>query len=163
MRGNLSGRVRLTSPIPWTESPRASFFQTRAKANSMTNSAIGPILEEIGQLIADVLHGENPNGAFMYAEAGDRWQEISIFKDLGNHLTFRFGSAELGNAVQRLWEVEAPDKKWATLCYTISEGKFDADFTFPEDLDPEETSLDRRARARIIRFGDKPVDYSVPE
>jgi hypothetical protein len=129
----------------------------------MTDTAVGPILEEIGQFIAKILHDHDPDGAFMYAEAGDMWQEISIFKDLGNQILFRFASMELSDAIQRLWEAEASDKKWATLCYTISTGKFDADFTFPEYLDAEENSMQRRARARIKRFGDKPVDYSAPE
>jgi hypothetical protein len=129
----------------------------------MTDQTTGLILAEIGQMIADVLQDENAEGAFMYAEAGDMWQEASIFKDLGNRVTFRFPSTELFGAVQRLWESADPDKKWAVLSYTISDGEFDAQFKYPEDIDPEESGFERREKAVAERYGDKPIDYSEPE
>jgi hypothetical protein len=48
----------------------------------MTDPKMGPMLEEIGQLIADILNDKGPDGAFIYAEADDMWQEAGIFKDL---------------------------------------------------------------------------------
>jgi hypothetical protein len=41
----------------------------------MTDPKMGPMLEEIGQLIADILNDKGPDGAFIYAEADDMWQE----------------------------------------------------------------------------------------
>jgi hypothetical protein len=120
------------------------------------------MLAEIGQLIADILDEKGPEGGFVYAEAGDMWQEVSIFKDLGNQVIYRSPSEALFEAVQDLWESSDDDKKWAALSYTISDGKFEAHFTFPDDIDPEESSFERSERALRERYGDKPVDYSEP-
>ncbi|MEQ1549390.1 MAG: hypothetical protein ABL918_12210 [Chakrabartia sp.] len=128
----------------------------------MTEPTIGPILEEVGQLIADVLGDVEPEGAFMYAEAGDMWQGASIFKDLGDRVIYRDPSEELCDAIERLWVAAEPDKKWAVLSYTISDGTFDAQFKFPDDIDPEDNSFERRERALSERYGDKPVDYTDP-
>ncbi len=44
----------------------------------MTDPGIGPRLTEIGQIIADIFHDHDPEGAYMYTEVGDRWQEVSV-------------------------------------------------------------------------------------
>jgi hypothetical protein len=128
----------------------------------MTDTEMGPMLAEIGQLIADILDEHGPEGAFMYAEAGDMWQEVAIFKDLGNQVIYRDPSHALIDAIQDLWESADDDKKWAVLFYTISDGKLEAQFAFPDDNDPAEGSYERRKRALAERYGDKPVDYSDP-
>ena len=46
----------------------SKFSATRRKVNEMVNVAIGPILEEIGQIIAEIVDGD-PNGSYLYAEA----------------------------------------------------------------------------------------------
>lgn len=128
----------------------------------MTTPSIGLLIEQIGQLIADLLPENNANEVFMYALVGDMWQETAIFHDLGNQVVFHFPSLELSEAIQELWELEEPEKKWSMLYYTISAGKFTADFLYPDDIDPEEDSFERRQRIVAERYGEKPVDYSEP-
>jgi hypothetical protein len=139
---------------------KASLIQERV--NDMTDPKMAPMLAEIGRFIADILGEKGAEGAFMYAEAGDMWQAAGIFKDLGNQVMYRDPSRPLTSAIQDLWESADDGKKWAVLLYTISNGKFDAHFTFPEDNDPAEGSYERRKRALEERYGDKPVDYSDP-
>jgi hypothetical protein len=130
----------------------------------MTIRDSGPHLERLGQLIAEVLRDGDAEGTFMYAEAGDQWVEVGIFKDMGEQVTYRHASDELEIAILDLWEAETDiDKKWSVLHYTISNGKFSAEFQYPNDLDSDESSYERRPRALAARFGDKPVDYSDPD
>lgn len=128
----------------------------------MADSTTGSILAEIGQLIVDSLGDYDPEGAFMYAEAGDMWQAPSIFKDLGNQVLYRNPTSELCDAIQRLWELAEPDKKWRALYYTMGNGSFDAQFKYPDELDLTESEFERSERALIERYGEKPVDYSDP-
>jgi hypothetical protein len=128
----------------------------------MTDAKMGSTLEGIGQLIADILNEKGSEGAFMHAQAGDMWQAAGIFRDLGNQVIYRDPSQALIEAIQDLWEFADDDKKWVELFYTIADGKFDAQFTFPDDVDPTESNFERRERALSERYGDKPVDYSDP-
>lgn len=127
----------------------------------MANLDLGPAYEEIGQIMASDL-GVDPDGAFMYVEAGEGWVEPSLFKDIGDKIIYKSASRELCEKLYNIWEAEEPDKRWAALQYTISEGQFRVKLQYPEDLDPEESSIDRRPRVLKEKFGDKPIDYSDP-
>ena len=127
----------------------------------MANLELGPKYEEIGRLVAEDVRAD-PEGTYLYAEAGEGWVEVSIFKDLGESLIYREGSHDLCWALLDVWEAEEPDKRWSALHYVISDGKFEVSFDYWEAIDPEESSLDRRERAIRERFGDKAVDYSDP-
>lgn len=133
----------------------------RQRVIDMANTEIGPIFEEIGRLVArDV--GEDPEGAFLYAEGGDGWIEAAIFKDMGDRVVYRDASTELFDKLGEVWEAEEPDKRWAALQYTISGGRFACSMQYPDDLAPEEITGDRRRTALRALFGDKPIDYSDP-
>jgi hypothetical protein len=126
----------------------------------MSNSIAGPMLERLGQLIAEVMPDRDPEGAWMYAEAGDQWVEATIFQDEGEAVRCWFMSNQLADAILQLWDAQKEvGKEWAVLVYAINRGRFDARFEYPEDIDPEGDSLDRRAGALIERFGNKPVIY----
>jgi hypothetical protein len=58
-----------------------------------------------------------------------------------------------------LWNSEDPDKRWAVMEYTITGANFDAQFLFPDQIDPEESEVERRPRALKKHFGDKPIVY----
>jgi hypothetical protein len=129
----------------------------------MSINESGSLLERIGQMIAEVLPDGDPEGAFMYAEAGDQWVEAGIFKDLGEKVLYRDPSGALVKAILELWDAEpGRERKWSVLKYQLSQGSFSADFDYPNDLDPKESSVERRPRVLVARFGDKPVDYSDP-
>lgn len=58
----------------------------------------------------------------------------------------------------RLWEAEAPEKRWASMQYRIADGKFEASFLH-EPLDPKVTTIDRRAGILQQRYGNKQIVY----
>jgi hypothetical protein len=43
--------------------------------------------------------------------------------------------------------------------YMITSTKFDAQFLFPEQIDPNESEMERRPRALKKRFGNKLIVY----
>jgi hypothetical protein len=119
---------------------------------------LGPLLEDIGRQIFEDI-GEDPDGVFLYAEAGDGWVERSVFKDKGSYVQYYPSSVELCEAIIEAWEAEPPDKRWAVMMYEIKDGRFDATFRFPEEIDPKFVGIQRREDALRERYGDKPVKY----
>lgn len=124
----------------------------------MANDEVERLLNEVGNVLAqDTAYPLD--GTFLYAEAASQMVDISIFKDLGDHLLFRWSMGGLTNVLLDLWEAEAPEKRWAAMQYRIEGGAFQASFTYPEEIDPDEPSLDRRERILRERYGNKRIDY----
>ena len=117
------------------------------------------LLNEIGRLLAE--DTEYPlDGTLLHAELDRNMVAPSIFKDRGNHVLYRWPDLDrLGDALLDLWEAEEPGKRWAEIEYVIRDGTFEASFTYPEEIDPTEESLDRRKRIVKRHFGDKPIVY----
>ncbi len=128
----------------------------------MTGPANGALLEEIGRIIADIV-GEDPNGAYLYAEVTDGMQAPSVFKDHGNRVDDYRVNHALFDALEELWESEPEGKRWRVIHYEINEGRFDARFEFPDQIDMEEHDFDRRERALAARYGEKQIFYLEPE
>ena len=119
---------------------------------------LGPLYSEIGGEIAHIVGGES-DGAFLYAEAGDGWVGAGVFKDEGSAVRYFDPSSGLCDLLLEAWRTEEPAKRWAVVEYSIAGGKFDAQFLFPEQIDPTESEYERRPRALERRFGEKPVIY----
>jgi len=122
------------------------------------------LLNEIGQLLAE--DTDFPlDGTLLHAELDKNYVAPSIFKDRGDHVLYRDPDLDrLGDALLDLWEAQESEKRWAEIEYLISEGAFRASFTYPEDVDHEEGSIDRRDRIVAKYFGDKPIVYPpIPE
>jgi len=119
---------------------------------------LGPLYNEIGvRIMGDI--GGDPDGVFLYAEAGDGWVEASIFKDMGSFVQYYSPSGELCDLIIEAWEAEAPDKRWATMSYEINAGAFDTALDYPEDINPDDSSFERSERILKQRYGDKPIRY----
>ena len=119
---------------------------------------IGPLLSDIGGALARILGGD-ADGTFLYAEGGQGWMASGVFKEAGGSVRYYDPSRELGDLLLELWNAEEPDKRWAVMEYVITGAKFDVQFRFPDQIDPDESELERRPRALKRRFGDKPVIY----
>jgi hypothetical protein len=119
---------------------------------------IGPILSDIGGELASIVGG-NPDGTFLYADGGDGWMASAIFKDEGATVRYFDPTSELGDLLFDLWNAEDPDKRWAVMEYEVKGTKFDVTFQFPDEIEPNESEMERRPRALKRRFGDKPVIY----
>ena len=117
------------------------------------------LLNEIGQLLAE--DTEYPlDGTLLYAQLASNMVAPAIFKNRGNHVLYRWPDLNrLGGALLDLWEAREPGKRWAEIEYLIRGGKFEASFTYPEEIDPEEDHFERRKRIVKRHFGDKPIVY----
>jgi signal peptidase I len=120
--------------------------------------ALGPVYADIGGELAEIVGGD-PDGVYLYAEAGEGWYGYGVFKDEGDKVRYFDPTSELGDLIYHAWLAEESDKRWAVMEYEISGTNFDAKFQFPDEIDPKESETERRPRALKKRYGDKPIIY----
>lgn len=118
----------------------------------------GDMLNAIGQHLCDIIE-QHPDGTYMYAEVGEGSCEAGVFLDEGQQVVYFEPNDELFDALFDLWAFAEADKKWAVLHYEVKDGTFEARFSYPDQLDPDESGFDRRERALLERYGEKPVIY----
>ncbi|WP_397603327.1 hypothetical protein [Sphingorhabdus sp.] len=124
----------------------------------MATEEMGKLLNQIGQHLADILD-QHPDGSYMYAEVTEGSCEAGVFHDEGEQVVYYEPNDELFDALFDLWKFAEADKKWTALHYEVNDGAFKARFLYPDQLDPDEFSYERRGRALDERYGDKPVIY----
>lgn len=96
----------------------------------------------------------------LYAEVGDNFVRPSIFKSTREQIVYRYPDLrDLGDALLDLWEAQTTDDRWEEIEYVVRDGKFDARFTYPNEIDRDEDPMDRRDRVVRRYFGDKPIVY----
>ena len=117
------------------------------------------LLNEIGQLLAQ--DRDYPGvDTLLYAEVGHDYIGESIFKIFGNQFLYRDPlNRRLPYALLELWEAQEGDDRWSELEYVLRDGRFDVNYFYPDEIDPEEDLADRRARSGRRHFGDKPIVY----
>lgn len=123
------------------------------------------MLNEIGVEGAAIVGGD-PEGLYIYAEPGGGAVYAAVFKDEGAVIRYFDPTHELADLIRDAWETENADEsmRWAVMEYEVSGTKFDVQFTYAEELDPDDYSTDRRQAALKKRYGDKPVIYPpMPE
>ncbi|HEY6814777.1 MAG TPA: hypothetical protein VI168_04480 [Croceibacterium sp.] len=86
----------------------------------------------------------------------------SVFEDLGDHIAYRSGDRRLDDALLDLWDAQESDKRWSEVEYLVRGNSFEVSFAYPEEIDSDEDSLDRRDRIIERYFGKKPVEYPLP-
>lgn len=120
---------------------------------------LGPAYAESGEELADIVDGE-PDGVYLYAEAGEGWYGYSVFKDEGEAVRYYSPSSELGDLIYEAWLVEDSDKRWSVMEYEIIGTKYNAQFKYPDEVNVSSFAADdRREIALKARYGDKPVIY----
>lgn len=119
---------------------------------------IGDILNALAQHLQEIL-GSDPDGSFLYAEVDEEGYEVAIFHDHGDKITYYDADDELFDEVINLWDSALDHEKWAVLEYDVRGDQFYSNFTYADQLDPEEDSVERRQRLVNARYGDKPVIY----
>lgn len=129
----------------------------------MSDNNTEQLLNLIGELLAEDVDYPLDN-TLLHAEVGRAFVSPSIFKDLGNHILYRDPDLDrLGDALLDLWDAQQGSNRWAEIEYIVRNGRFDATFVYPEEIDPEEEPLDRRRRIVVKYFGDKPIIYPPDE
>jgi hypothetical protein len=124
--------------------------------------ALGPALSEVGLEMVAVAGGDT-TGLYLHAEAGEGWVGPSLFRDEGDRVSYlRLGRSKLGDLIITARETE-PDlgKRWSVMEYVIEDGKYEAKFKFPDEVDVEGEgdSIERRDAFLKARYGEKPVVY----
>ncbi|MBP1202854.1 hypothetical protein JOD97_000868 [Duganella sp. 1411] len=77
--------------------------------------------------------------------------------------TFKFSTSSLIDLAYELWEKWKEDPKnseWIGMELTVSNGKFEINFTYPDQIDSDEDFDDRRQEIFDRHFIDKKIDYS---
>jgi hypothetical protein len=125
----------------------------------VANDETGRLLSEIGQLLAR--DTDYPlNGTLLYAEVDDNYVAPSIYKNTPDQIVYRHPDLrDLGDALLDLWRAQTGNARWEEIEYVVRDGKFDATFTYPEEIDRGEDPMDRRDRIVKRHFGDKPIFY----
>jgi hypothetical protein len=123
---------------------------------------LGPLMNEIGSELVHIVGGD-PDGIFLYVEMGEGWISPSIFRDEGNVVRYHDDDGEvLTDLLWDAWYAESDEggiKRWSIMEYDIKDGKFDASYKYPDEINVETFSMERRQAALRARFGDKPVVY----
>ena len=128
----------------------------------MPNNQIAPLLNRVGQLLAE--DADYPSeDTLLYAKLNNNYVAPSIFKDIGDHILYRYPDLEtLGDALLDLWEAEDPNKRWTEMEYVVRGGKFRATYTYADEVNPDEDPFDRRDRIVAKHFGKKRIIYPQP-
>ncbi len=121
---------------------------------------MGPLFNDIGGEIAEIVGG-NPDGAYLYAELGDGSVAAGVFLDDGTAIRYFDPTDDLQDLLQDAWDMENADKskRFSVIEYAIADGRFKAEFQYPEEMNPGEFIEDRRERALVKRYGEREVIY----
>jgi hypothetical protein len=126
----------------------------------MTMTDKGEILEEIGRLVDDQLGGNSEN-SFLYAEIAKNLGSAYILEEDEGRMIFHVADMEIFWAAMALWELEPKRRRWQAMRYSMADGKFTAEFDYPEDLDQEEFSGDRAMRVLREYAGNRAMDNTL--
>ena len=125
----------------------------------MEDDKVHRLLNEIGALLAE--DREYPlDGTLLYAVLDRNVVSPSIFKELGNQILYRWPDLDrIGRALLDLWKTQDTHNRWVEVEYLIRHGRFDVTYTYPDEIDPNEDSTERRDHVVRRYFGDKPIVY----
>ena len=121
---------------------------------------LGPLLNHIGVELVDIVGGD-PNGIFLYVEIGEGWISPNVFKNEGYQIRYVDDNETLSDLLWDAWYAESEEggiKRWSIMEYEIKDGKFDVSFKYPDEVNVETISIERRQAALRARFVDKPVE-----
>lgn len=107
-----------------------------------------------------------PTEFFSTLRFGEGWISPNVFKDEGHQIRYLNDNETLSDLLWEAWYAESYEggiKRWSIMEYEIKDGKFDVSFKYPDEVNVETISLERRQTALRARFGDKAVVYpSMP-
>mgnify|MGYP003622946578 CR=1 FL=1 len=126
----------------------------------MANTEVESLLNRLGQILAEDRE-YRVDGTLLYAKVDDASATPAIFKNLGNHILYRWPDLDsIGDPLMHLWDAADPDKRWAEIEYLIRDDRFfNVTYVYPDEIDPDEDPFVRRDRIVAKYFGDKPIVY----
>lgn len=121
--------------------------------------------QSIGQLAVDSV-GEISGKLMVYAEAEDGVISASIFYlDPVGIVKFKFGPEDLQDEIYSFWEEwksSTERTEWRVMAYVVENGKLKINLVYPEQIDEDDSRIQRRTAIVKQHFGDGPIDYSQP-
>lgn len=104
----------------------------------------------------------------VYAELDDGVISATLLYENGTpgEATFKFCPSDLQEIIISFWESwndVAGNKIWKSMVYLIESDDFSIDLIYPDQIDPNETAMDRRTRIFKTYFPSSRIDYSDPE
>jgi hypothetical protein len=100
------------------------------------------------------------DGTLLYAVVDENYVAASIFKDFNGVTYYRRPDLDgLTDTLLDLWESYPVGKRWETIEYVIRDGRFEATFTYPENVVPDEEPFQRRDAIVAKYFGKQPIRY----
>lgn len=129
----------------------------------MQDDKADELLNRIGELLAE--DAEYPReDTLLIAQLDRAYVAPSIFKNLGNSVLYRAPDLDrLGDALLDLWYEQKGEDRWEEIEYFVKDGRFDAAFVYPDEIDPDEDPFERRDRVVAKYFGEKPIVYPDPD
>lgn len=125
----------------------------------MASEETDRLLGEIGQILAEDT-AYPLDGTLLHAEVRATMVSPAIFKNRGNVIVYRRPDLNRwADLLLELWNAEEPKNRWAEMEYLIQDNTFEVVYTYADEIDPDEDSLDRRTRIVKRLFGDKPFVY----
>jgi hypothetical protein len=129
------------------------------------NQIIENLLQDISGIAShDAFFNEK---ILIYAEVASGMISSSFFfRDPTGNVIYRFSSKGLKDTIYNFWEKwrRIPgNREWRCMTYAIENGEFTVEFKYPDEIDDEKVSSDRRPAVILEHFGDVEVDYSNPE
>jgi hypothetical protein len=75
--------------------------------NARKHEVLGPAYADIGGELAEIVNGD-PDGVFLYAEAGSGWYGYSVFRLERDEVIYYDPNDELGELIYAAWLAEDP-------------------------------------------------------
>lgn len=121
----------------------------------------GSVRQPHYQHIVDIIddHVASAGRIFSYCMTDGGMVSIAVYSDEGDQILRHEMLDELSDPVVDAWRSEPEDRRWEYFELVINDNDYTFDFTYPEEIDPEETWSDREVRLLEKHLGKKPVEY----
>ncbi len=120
------------------------------------------LLAKIGALTIAAFERGSARG-LLYVEAIPGVMSASVYEETNDRVLDRGVVGQMYDALNELWYLAEPDKRWSALVFDVVDHAFDAQFRYDEDKEYLLEKFEERREALLLaRFGDKPVIYPPP-
>ncbi len=130
------------------------------------NGIIEQMYQNIGQAALGLAEGLKGK-LLVYAEVEDEVISADIFyRNEAGIVRFLFCSEPMRQLIYSFWNKwkEQPgNREWRTMACVLENGKMDITLTYPDQIDSDEDTSDRRPRIIEQHFSGMKVDYSRPK
>ena len=126
----------------------------------MANDRTDALLQEIVRLVTEE-PAERSKATLLYARIDRNFVSLAVFDEREDDIVYREPHLQrLSALLLDFWEATRSPRPWREIEYLVRGDATDVSFTYREQIDPDEMSLDRRDRIVAKHFGDKPIVYT---